>query len=395
MLVKNVRLSRKLISRPFSQTLNPGVIDGVSSEWDNALPYSSIPGPKALPLVGNTWRFLPYVGGFQIEHIDQLCKQLHQKYGKIVKMEGLLGRPDMLFLFDPDLIQRVFKQEDNLPYRPSMPSLTYYKHKHKKEIFGEDGGVIAVHGEEWQKFRSKVNQIMLHASAAHQYIDTINEAGNNFIERIEFLKDDKEEVPGDFLNEIHKWSLESLARVALDIKLNCLAENPKKHTQELIDAVNTFFMGVPILELKNPMWRIVSTPLFKKYIKALDTIYELCNIHIEDAMRNPSSSTDENCSVLQKVLRNNNPKTAKNLALDLFLVGIDTTSNAVASILYQLAQHQDVQEKLYKHLVSSKITANSDITIDFLNKSGYLKYCIKETMRRNVSSCYRKWQMHN
>lgn len=83
-------------------------------------------------------------GDFKIEHIDKLCKQLYQKYGKIVKMEGLLGRPDMLFLFDPDLIERVFRQEDHLPYRPSMPSLSYYKHKYKKEAFGENGGVIAV-----------------------------------------------------------------------------------------------------------------------------------------------------------------------------------------------------------------------------------------------------------
>jgi len=25
-------------------------------------PYHSIPGPKALPLLGNSWRFLPFVG---------------------------------------------------------------------------------------------------------------------------------------------------------------------------------------------------------------------------------------------------------------------------------------------------------------------------------------------
>lgn len=66
----------------------------------------------------------------------------------------------------------------------------------------------------------------------------------------------------------------ALARVALDIKLNSLVQNPEQHTQELIDAVNTFFMGVPILELKNPTWRLFSTPMFRRYIDALDTIYK-------------------------------------------------------------------------------------------------------------------------
>lgn len=27
-----------------------------------AKPYRSIPGPKPLPFLGNTWRFIPYVG---------------------------------------------------------------------------------------------------------------------------------------------------------------------------------------------------------------------------------------------------------------------------------------------------------------------------------------------
>lgn len=27
-------------------------------------PYSEIPGPKPIPLLGNTWRFLPYIGTY-------------------------------------------------------------------------------------------------------------------------------------------------------------------------------------------------------------------------------------------------------------------------------------------------------------------------------------------
>jgi hypothetical protein len=30
--------------------------------WEKARPYSAVPGPKPLPIVGNTWRFLPLVG---------------------------------------------------------------------------------------------------------------------------------------------------------------------------------------------------------------------------------------------------------------------------------------------------------------------------------------------
>ncbi|XP_025833179.1 probable cytochrome P450 49a1 [Agrilus planipennis] len=32
--------------------------------WDNAKPFSEIPGPKPLPLLGNMWRFIPVIGDF-------------------------------------------------------------------------------------------------------------------------------------------------------------------------------------------------------------------------------------------------------------------------------------------------------------------------------------------
>jgi cytochrome P450 family 49 subfamily A len=43
-------------------------------------------------------------------------------------------------------------------------------------------------------------------------------------------------------------------------------------TQKLIDAVITFFSNVGVLELKFPFWRLFSTPTWRKYIGALDTI---------------------------------------------------------------------------------------------------------------------------
>jgi len=31
-------------------------------EWGYAKPFEEIPGPKPLPIIGNMWRFIPYLG---------------------------------------------------------------------------------------------------------------------------------------------------------------------------------------------------------------------------------------------------------------------------------------------------------------------------------------------
>ncbi|KAF7285325.1 hypothetical protein GWI33_011118 [Rhynchophorus ferrugineus] len=365
-----------------------------SCETLNAVvqPYGSIPGPKPLPLLGNTWRFIPYIGDFQIDHIDKVSMRLYKKYGKVVKMEGLLGRPDMVFLFDPVEVENVFRREDSLPLRPSMPSLSYYKHVLRKDFFGDLAGVISVHGENWQKFRSKVNQIMLQPRSAKMYTDAISSTAQQFLDRIDQIKDSKCQVPDDFLNEIHKWSLESLARIALDVRMGCLDDHPPEDTQKLIDAINTFFLNVPVLELKIPFWRLFNTSTFKQYIEALDSIREIClkyiNISMENLKKNGGCIDRHQLSVMQKVLdKEQDAKLASILALDMFLVGVDTltifenTSNSVASILYQLAIHPEKQEKIHQELNSILPNSDTEITNENMEQMSYLKACIKETLR--------------
>ncbi|XP_069679419.1 probable cytochrome P450 301a1, mitochondrial [Periplaneta americana] len=359
------------------------------TEWERARPYSEVPGPKPLPFVGNTWRFVPFIGNYSIEEIDRVSRNLYHQYGRVVKLAGLLGRPDMLFLYDADEIERVFRNEELMPHRPSMPSLNYYKHVHRKDFFGDNAGVIAVHGEKWYNFRTKVQQAMLQPRTAKLYIKPIEETAVAFVERARKLRDENLEVPEDFLNEIHKWSLESIARVALDIRLGCLDDHvssSNSETQTLIDAVTTFFSNVGVLELKFPFWKIFSTPTWRKYIGALDTITDITMKHITTALERLQSrgpvQIDNDSSLLQRVLAlDPDPKTACILALDMFLVGIDTTSTAVASIMYQLSQHPEKQEILYNEIHKVLPTRDTPLTAQRIEQLSYLKACIKETLR--------------
>ena len=51
--------------RPHTTSLQPVVEDLVDADIrqiNDVKPYSEVPGPRELPLVGNAWRFLPIIG---------------------------------------------------------------------------------------------------------------------------------------------------------------------------------------------------------------------------------------------------------------------------------------------------------------------------------------------
>ncbi|CAH1364460.1 hypothetical protein MTP99_000840 [Tenebrio molitor] len=352
-------------------------------------PYSEIPGPKELPLIGNAWRFAPVIGQYKIQELDKVMWSLNRDYGRIVKVGGLIGHPDLLFVFNGDDIERVFRMEETMPHRPSMPSLHYYKQILKKEFFDGNAGVIGVHGPKWEEFRKKVQHALLPPHIARKYVEPLDVIAGDFLRRMESTLDENQELPDHFLSEIYKWALESVARVSLDTRLGCLEPNlsTNSESQRIIDSINTFFWNVAEVELKMPVWRVYQNKSFRKYIGALEDFRTLCLKHITKTMEKMKTKDfdqikEENVSIVERILlKTDNPKLAAVLALDLLLVGVDTTSIAAASTLYQLSQSTDKQQKLFEELQRVMPQNDSKVEVATLDKLPYLKACIKETLR--------------
>lgn len=105
---KQLNLSKTAV-RKRSQTAiaNPDLIcPHLNEDFSSARPYTEIPGPKPLPLLGNTWRLLPIIGQYDVSDVAKLSKLFYKEYGKIVKLSGLIGRPDLLFVYDADEIEK-------------------------------------------------------------------------------------------------------------------------------------------------------------------------------------------------------------------------------------------------------------------------------------------------
>lgn len=105
-------------------------------------------------------------------------------------------------------IFQCYRNEGSTPFRPSMPCLVRYKSIVRNDFFGDLPGVVGVHGEPWREFRSRVQKPVLQLTTVRRYVRPLEEVTDYFIERCQQMQDENRELPDDFDNEIHKWSLE-------------------------------------------------------------------------------------------------------------------------------------------------------------------------------------------
>lgn len=356
-------------------------------EFENVKPYSEVPGPKPIPILGNTWRLLPIIGQYQISDVARISFLLHEMFGEIVALRGLVGRPDLLFLFNADEIEKVYRQEGPTPFRPSMPCLVKYKSEIRKDFFGKLPGVVGVHGKPWREFRSKVQKPVLQPQTVKKYIRPIEDITDYFITRMVEMRDSNCELPSDFDNEVHKWSLECIGQVALDVRLGCLSPNLDSNSepQKIIDAAKYALRNIALLELKFPFWRYLPSTLWRNYVRNMNYFIEICMKYIDESikrLKTKNVNNEKDLSLIERILiTESDPNLAAILALDLILVGIDTISMAICSIMYQLATRPDEQEKIYRELTTVFPNPDEELTASKLEQLHYLKAFIKEVFR--------------
>ncbi|KAJ9596905.1 hypothetical protein L9F63_012070 [Diploptera punctata] len=352
----------------------------------NLKPYEDVPGPKPLPLLGNTLRFIPGIGQLSEFADVRVYRILNKQYGNIFKIAGIPGRADIVVLFDPDDIEKVFRNEGPWPFREFGKSIEHYRFTRIRRYKLPLQKYL---GEEWHNFRTKVNQIMMQPRTTELYVGTIDAVVSDFIHRIKVLRGDKEEMPADFKNEIQKWALESIVYIALDTRLGCLKSDLDSNSepQKLINAVHVQFDSLSKMETGLPIWKLFSIPTWRAYVKSADYFVQVSLKYVNEAMKRIESLPDNpnrELTILEKILRRDpDPKTGVVMALEMMVAGVDTTSYSAISALFHLAKNPVKQQTSFEEIKNYLPNKEQPITseVGLLNELKYLKACIKESMR--------------
>ncbi|XP_033113123.1 cytochrome P450 27C1-like [Anneissia japonica] len=339
--------------------------------------YKSIPR-AGLPGIGNLPDILRH--GFGAMHLNQI--KMCRKYGMLFRVQ--VGPSETLQISDPDLVKEMMRQEDWNPVRVDIAPWKAYR-----DLRGVDYGLVTLDHEPWQKARSILSKPLLRPKEIVQYMDKLNETGDELIQRlVRVMKDTGEgnTVP-DLDNELYKWALEAVAIVLFDVRLGCMKDSIPAEAQEFIDAINKMFSTLaPLMLIPMRVHTSLNTKVWRKHVEAWDTIWNTAMKYINQKCKSISESNkhhqeDQVVDLLTYLLAKEKLSMSEicgNVA-ELLLGGVDTTSHTLLWAMYRLSRAPDCQERLHSELVS--VLNGAPLNEDNINQLPYLRSVIRETLR--------------
>ncbi|KAK3735739.1 hypothetical protein RRG08_024534 [Elysia crispata] len=337
-------------------------------------------------------------------------RRRHREFGKIFREQ--FGPRQNVVIADPDLMAEVLRKEGKYPSRPPYESWVLYNQLRRK-----DGGLMTSEREYWKKSRG-VLATKLRPRAVADYVPIMNEVCSDFLARIEMLKvpaqggpakdsnphtDSNSENPDEeasshmdaphtvprMLNELNKFSMETILYVMLNTRVGCLEAKLSEQVDSFVRSIARMFLTGHQLMVYANIHKLLSTRPWREHVQSMDKIYEFASHHvnqcIDEVTRELESTTcstgEEPVSFLKYVVGTNQLSRDQIVdnVIETFMAGIDTTANALAFLFYLLSKNESVQERLVTevdNVVGGRTPSSED-----LQRMPFLKACVKETLR--------------
>lgn len=384
-LQQKILLRSKINARrttTFTSSLGRLEDTNLSTKENKGFPFSHIPGPLRFPIWGNLWQYKLGVHDWTQYH--KVLIHLHEKYGPIVR-EDLGPYYTVIHVFDPDDARTVYAAEGRSPIlRPLQETVKLYRKTRNKSP-----GLGNTNGEEWYRLRSAVRHLMLQPREVNQYLPEVDDATNQFLNRLKSNLNSKGEVAT--LNEdIGKWSQESAGRICFGKSLGCFSDGTEEEElDKIIDCNREMFKLSAVLKFSLPIYKVFPTPLWSKVSEVEDVLVNYAEKHVNETVNKINELVKQGKPIPEKynflshliASKDLSQKDVTVLTLSLFLDGLSTTVPTLLFNLYNLANHSEAQEKLFEELRAALPDPKMPITSNILGNLPYLKAAVKETFR--------------
>ncbi|KAJ1523528.1 hypothetical protein ONE63_001378 [Megalurothrips usitatus] len=357
--------------------------DGSKEFLKEVKPFHKIPGPFALPFIGTIYLYLFGIYNFTRLHKDGFKK--YKKYGPIVREEIIPGN-SIVWIFDPNDMERVFLSENKLPQRRSHLAVGVFRGE-RPDVYNT-GGLLNMNGEEWWRLRREFQKGFSAPQAVRAYLPATSSMIDEFVAtRLSFA------CP-DFLSELARLSLQLTCLVAFDEKFDCFSAQemkPDGRSSRLMEAALTANSWVLRLDNQMNIKNSYGYKTFESSMLYMESVAVELVKKKADLLASKStleSNEDAVPSLLELYLSSPNLdyKDVVGMAVDLLLAGIDTTAYTASFALYHLARNERVQNLL--RLEAKKLLPSPDVSVnaDILANAPYARAVLKEVFRMNPIS---------
>ncbi|CAL4137850.1 unnamed protein product, partial [Meganyctiphanes norvegica] len=333
-----------------------------------------IPGPSALPFVGNALEFMvPPKELFKtICNLCQYPEGIHRLW---------IGHVPYIILYKAQKVEVILNNSTNIDKARDYNLLHPW--------LGQ--GLLVSQGQKWHS-RRKMLTPAFHFKILDNFIEVLNKQATKFVNII------SKQVPGSAFNispYITRCTLDIICETAMGINLNS-QDGVKLEYLEALIKINGLIMERSV----RPLWR--SDLLYwlfgrgKEYNECLRVLHQFTRTTIktkkdqrkkEGNSLNDIHKTKKRAAFLDLLLEyaETDPQlTDEEIReeVDNFtFAGHDTTASAINWTIYLLGLNPKIQEKAYAEIMSVAGFQNKNINMDDLPNLKYLECCIKEALR--------------
>ena len=252
-----------------------------------------------------------------------------------------------------------------------------YRKNELRERYPDDTVGLFSQGEEWLSFRQAVQQDMMRPKSALFYIDQINDIIDTVDAEIERQRKGKDNTVEDVLELTRRYALDSVGLIFLGESLRVVEGS--ELGLRLLDADNRFMTAFGYT-FNLPLKLAQLTPHYGRMVKAGEEILDITETCINNFTKRMETDASLEDTLLGKLIRRSGSGMAKVMAQDALLAGSDTTGAAAAHLVYNLATHPEVQNRLFDE-VQAELGREGRPTEPSLARLRYLKACVSESLR--------------
>ncbi|XP_012261426.2 cytochrome P450 6k1-like [Athalia rosae] len=342
---------------------------------------------KCVPHMKNT---LPGFGNMASmillkSNVYQTFEEIYKKWSGHSMVGFYFGRQPGLLVRDPELVKCVLQTQF-----PSFSSNGAFFDPTVDRLLSRNPFILE--GEPWKVARHQLSSAYTSGKLKYMY-GTIRDVLGNFLEYLQG-KVDKGfgEAEVELKDIFSRFTAETVARAGLGIDGD--AFNDKKDGifidigKQLFDP--TFFKGFKtIVTFFAPfLTRLFGASFIPRKIEDffIDTVKNIIKYRAEN--------NEERSDFLQLMInlkksgakdfafgRDFDDETITSHASSFFIEGYETSSITASFVVYQLARHPDIQQRLRDEILSIVQTHGGNMTYEALQEMKYLEQVIQESMR--------------